>query len=143
VERCSACQLHLQNLMLTHGSAPPRPLRSPSSQMFTRCLKVTRLHLTRASASTRQHPHARAPRERYGAGRLQNAVLETAQIASGASPVTEAEFKMFKQAMGEQGLTKSSTKDVSTVPRAAARFLPSLPHTVSHVDIDRAHLVQG
>eukprot|EP00277_Geminigera_cryophila_P040540 CAMPEP_0173090116 /NCGR_PEP_ID=MMETSP1102-20130122/26595_1 /TAXON_ID=49646 /ORGANISM="Geminigera sp., Strain Caron Lab Isolate" /LENGTH=62 /DNA_ID=CAMNT_0013974663 /DNA_START=29 /DNA_END=217 /DNA_ORIENTATION=+ len=33
-------------------------------------------------------------------------------IASGASPVTEKEFKMFKQAMGEQGLTKSSTKDV-------------------------------
>ena len=30
-----------------------------------------------------------------------------------ASPVTEKEFKMFKQAMGEQGLTKSSTKDVS------------------------------
>lgn len=29
-----------------------------------------------------------------------------------ASPVTEAEFKMFKQAMGEQGLTKSSTKQV-------------------------------
>ena len=29
-----------------------------------------------------------------------------------ASPVTEAEFKMFKQAMGEQGLTKSSVKDV-------------------------------
>jgi len=27
--------------------------------------------------------------------------------------VTEKEFKMFKQAMGEQGLTKSSTKDVS------------------------------
>ena len=30
-----------------------------------------------------------------------------------ASPVTEAEFKMFKQAMGEQGLTKSSVRDVS------------------------------
>eukprot|EP00287_Rhodomonas_sp_CCMP768_P022884 CAMPEP_0202811598 /NCGR_PEP_ID=MMETSP1389-20130828/3430_1 /ASSEMBLY_ACC=CAM_ASM_000865 /TAXON_ID=302021 /ORGANISM="Rhodomonas sp., Strain CCMP768" /LENGTH=65 /DNA_ID=CAMNT_0049482775 /DNA_START=20 /DNA_END=217 /DNA_ORIENTATION=+ len=34
------------------------------------------------------------------------------KLANGATPVTEAEFKMFKQAMGEQGLSKSSTKDV-------------------------------
>eukprot|EP00286_Rhodomonas_abbreviata_P026403 CAMPEP_0181305572 /NCGR_PEP_ID=MMETSP1101-20121128/9805_1 /TAXON_ID=46948 /ORGANISM="Rhodomonas abbreviata, Strain Caron Lab Isolate" /LENGTH=63 /DNA_ID=CAMNT_0023411505 /DNA_START=91 /DNA_END=282 /DNA_ORIENTATION=- len=34
------------------------------------------------------------------------------KLATGATPVTEAEFKMFKQAMGEQGLSKSSTKDV-------------------------------
>ena len=56
--------------------------------------------------------------------------------------MTEAEFKMFKQAMGEQGLTKSSTKDVSAVPRAA-RFLPRLPHTVSHVDVGCSDLSKG
>jgi hypothetical protein len=36
--------------------------------------------------------------------------------------VTEAEFKMFKQAMGEQGLTKSSTKDVSHHPSRVQPF---------------------
>ena len=39
-----------------------------------------------------------------------------------ASPVTEAEFKMFKQAMGEQGLSKSSTKDVSHRPPRVQPF---------------------
>ncbi|KAJ1488081.1 hypothetical protein T484DRAFT_1939976 [Baffinella frigidus] len=34
------------------------------------------------------------------------------KMASGASPVTEAQYKMFKQAMGEQGLSKSSDQDV-------------------------------
>jgi len=33
-------------------------------------------------------------------------------IAKGASPVTENEFKLFKRAMGEQGLGKSSVADV-------------------------------
>ena len=37
--------------------------------------------------------------------------------------MTEAEFKMFKQAMGEQGLTKSSTKDVSLVTSNACSLL--------------------
>jgi hypothetical protein len=36
--------------------------------------------------------------------------------------VTEAEFKMFKQAMGEQGLSKSSTKDVSHRPPRVQPF---------------------
>eukprot|EP00293_Proteomonas_sulcata_P005166 CAMPEP_0184329766 /NCGR_PEP_ID=MMETSP1049-20130417/144323_1 /TAXON_ID=77928 /ORGANISM="Proteomonas sulcata, Strain CCMP704" /LENGTH=59 /DNA_ID=CAMNT_0026652151 /DNA_START=489 /DNA_END=668 /DNA_ORIENTATION=+ len=34
------------------------------------------------------------------------------KAASGAKPVTEAEYKMFKQAMGEQGLSGSSTQAV-------------------------------
>ena len=38
--------------------------------------------------------------------------------------MTEAEFKMFKQAMGEQGLTKSSVKDVRVLCSAC---VPSFP----------------
>lgn len=34
------------------------------------------------------------------------------QIAKGAAPVSEAEFNLFKKAMGEQGEYKTSTQDV-------------------------------
>jgi hypothetical protein len=115
--------------------APPPP---PPEQMFTRCLKVkvhscavlrteAGAHLCvrayahiRTASTVRSHAAeacTRARPENAGCTFARNMHrpegLRSIQIASGASPVTEAEFKMFKQAMGEQGLTKSSTKDVS------------------------------
>ena len=36
------------------------------------------------------------------------------EVAKGAAPVSEAEFQLFKRAMSEQGLSKSSTRDVIT-----------------------------
>ena len=54
--------------------------------------------------------------------RMRACVLSDALHFFAASPVTEAEFKMFKQAMGEQGLSKSSTKDVSHRPLRVQPF---------------------
>jgi hypothetical protein len=45
--------------------------------------------------------------------RMAMSLLTPCEHFLAATPVTEAQFKMFKQAMGEQGLSRSSTQDVS------------------------------